>query len=42
MIAVIAGKGSLPVDVCNKIVEQKEKALVISFFPEDNFAHPCC
>ena len=36
MLAVIAGKGLLPVEACKSIIRRKEDFFVISFFPEDN------
>jgi DUF1009 family protein len=37
MIAIIAGKGRLPIYACQSLLNQQEKFFIIILFPEDNF-----
>lgn len=36
MIGIIAGTGSLPIEACKKLLEQKKPFFIISLFPADN------
>ncbi len=36
MIAVIAGTGTLPVEACKKLLDNKKSFFIVSLFPEDN------
>ena len=36
MIGIIAGTGSLPIEACKKLLEQKKPFFIIALFPSDN------